>query len=301
MIVQQNAFISIDTKALLPIIFSITAASLLLSIQLITEPILLRKRTSRQTITVDTKSPEYPGNMTLADPDRAIQEGGSYPNDLRYDAGADIDLIIPRPTDSHKEARNGTVSEKKASLKSLPPNNKINRVNIGFIQAVESHTQTQTGSLKRSSCGKSWKTPLNEITGKIRKIEYKSPPWTNQRGLHLDVETAPQNHIVIHVFPEKLISQCSNLFMFEEGEEIMVSGSEFLTGREGRRQNLCAATITRNSNTLELRNPETGDLVKQACCREICKRNCAGKSPICGNTCLNICGKMKPFLGAPPH
>ncbi|RWX52083.1 hypothetical protein VU01_10428, partial [Candidatus Electrothrix marina] len=79
------------------------------------------------------------------------------------------------------------------------------------------------------SCGKSWKTPLMEIEGTIRKVEYRKPPGGSQKGLHFDVETADKQSVVIHVFPEPKTSQCPDLFTFKEGETVTVVGSEFST------------------------------------------------------------------------
>ncbi len=127
------------------------------------------------------------------------------------------------------------------------------------------------------------------MTGKIRKAEYRSPPGTGLRGLHLDVETGDKQSVVIHVFPEQLTKQCSELFDFKQGETVTVSGSEFFTDRAKGQKNLCAAEITRNSETLKLRNPVTGDLEKDACCQKICSRQCTGKPPMCRKMCMTRC------------
>jgi hypothetical protein len=107
------------------------------------------------------------------------------------------------------------------------------------------------------SCGRSWKTPLMEVEGTIRKVEYKKPPWNNRAGLHLDVETAPQQHTIVHVFPELKISQCPDLFSFEEGDLVTVVGSEFSTPKN--QNDICASgIIIQDSELLKLRGPITG-------------------------------------------
>lgn len=118
------------------------------------------------------------------------------------------------------------------------------------------------------SCGKSWKTPLMEIEGTIRKVEYRKPPGGSQKGLHFDVETADKQSVVIHVFPEPKTSQCPDLFTFKEGETVTVVGSEFSTPQNPK--NICASGIIgqniepsevtdQNSKMLKLRDPITGN------------------------------------------
>ena len=118
------------------------------------------------------------------------------------------------------------------------------------------------------SCGNSWKTPLMEIEGTIKKVEYRMPPWGNQKGLHFDVETTDKQPVVIHVFPEPKTSQCPDLFTFKEGETVTVIGSEFSTPKS--KKNICASGIIRQDveplelndqkiAILKLRDPTTGN------------------------------------------
>jgi hypothetical protein len=144
------------------------------------------------------------------------------------------------------------------------------------------------------TCGKPWKTPLMEMRGKVQKVEYRKPPWSSQKGLHLDVQTIGKQDIVIHVFPEQLITQCQNLFTFKEGELVTVSGSEFLT-EAGKQMNICAAEIIRSAGVLNLRNPITGSLEKEACCQEICGKRCTGRPPFCRRRCMDRCSTENLF------
>ncbi|MCI5222806.1 MAG: META domain-containing protein [Candidatus Electrothrix sp. AR4] len=137
------------------------------------------------------------------------------------------------------------------------------------------------------SCGKSWKTPLTKLKGKIKKIEYRSPPWIKEKGLLLDVETSPGTYFVIHVFPEKLIRQCPEQFGFELGEEVIVTGSEFRTGKGGGQRNICAATITQGSKVLSLRDPATSALDRRGCGQAFCRKQCAGKGK--PKRCMDRC------------
>jgi hypothetical protein len=118
------------------------------------------------------------------------------------------------------------------------------------------------------SCGNSWKTPLMEIEGTIKKVEYRMPPWGNQKGLHFDVETTDKQSVVIHVFPEPKTSQCPDLFPFNEGDRVTVIGSEFSTPKS--KENICASGIIRQDveplelndqkiAILKLRDPITGN------------------------------------------
>ena len=113
------------------------------------------------------------------------------------------------------------------------------------------------------SCNRPWTSPLMEIEGIIRKVQYKKPPWaawSNQKGLHFDVETNDEEHLLIHVFPEPKIKQCPDLFTFQEGETVIVVGSAFSTPE--RKKNICAAEIIRQTSEvpeLKLRKPRTGN------------------------------------------
>jgi hypothetical protein len=140
----------------------------------------------------------------------------------------------------------------------------------------------------RESCGRPWITPLLEAQGEIKKVEYRRQPGTGLRGLHLDVETTDEQYIVIHVFPEQLTKQCSDLFKFTTGEVVSVSGSEFLT-KAKTQKNICATEIIRDSGILKLRNLTTGDLEQDECCEIMCKKNCAGKPLMCRKICMNRC------------
>lgn len=140
-----------------------------------------------------------------------------------------------------------------------------------------------------SSCNRPWKIPLAEISGQITQVEMKAPPWTKQRGLHLEVENSSGTSYVIHVFPEKLMEQCRELFNFKAGEKVAVSGSEFRTGES--QQNICAATITRGSDLLRLRDPVTSTLENQLCCLSLCEKKC-GNTPqpeMCRKRCSSRC------------
>jgi hypothetical protein len=112
----------------------------------------------------------------------------------------------------------------------------------------------------QEACWHSWKTPLMEIEGTIRKVEYKTPPLGNFAGLHLDIETDDQQDILVHVFPEPKTSQCPDMFDFQEKEKVTVIGSEFST--PNKQGNICAAEVIRQNAEvpeLRLRDPITGD------------------------------------------
>ncbi|XCN72523.1 MAG: hypothetical protein Q3M24_19875 [Candidatus Electrothrix aestuarii] len=141
----------------------------------------------------------------------------------------------------------------------------------------------------KESCGRPWITPLLDVQGKIKKVEYRTQPGTGLRGLHLDVQTAAEEYIVVHVFPELLTQQCADLFRFKEGERISASGSEFLT-KAGMQKNICADEIVRNSGSkLRLRDSMTGNLEQDECCERICKQRCSGKPMMCAKICMQNC------------
>lgn len=142
-----------------------------------------------------------------------------------------------------------------------------------------------------ATCGRSWKKPLAQIHGKIRNVEYRTPPFTGRRGLHLDVEQDNNIQVVVHVYPEMLIARCPAVFQFTVGETVTVEGSEFFTGRGGIQQNICAAKIARKKNVLAIRDPVTGQLERQLCCQAICETNCTGLPPLCDLMCMGNCQK----------
>ncbi|WP_339135173.1 MAG: META domain-containing protein [Candidatus Electrothrix sp. GW3-4] len=161
----------------------------------------------------------------------------------------------------------------------------------GAVQ-VQPISESISESVRESSCNQPWKTPLTEISGQIRKVAIKSPPWTKQSGLHLDVETSSGSY-VIHVFPENLIKQCREVFHFEVGETVTVSGSEFRSGKGQGQLNICAATITRATNVLQLRDPLTSGLDKRVCCQEYCGNKCTDRPEKCMSQCLSQCNKIE--------
>ena len=143
------------------------------------------------------------------------------------------------------------------------------------------------------TCGRPWKSPLTQIHGRIRNVEYRVQPVTGRRGLHLDIETDRQIETIIHVYPERLTAKCPSVFYFMVGDEVTVTGSEFFTGRGGKQQNICAAKITQEDKVLGVRDPVTGDLERQLCCEEICEKNCAGLPFMCDRVCIGNCGEKR--------
>jgi len=162
-----------------------------------------------------------------------------------------------------------------------------------FPERTEPLFLQENRTMSSTTCGHSWKAPLVEISGKIENIAYRVQPVTGRKGLHLDVETSPLNYVVIHVYPEMLIAQCPSAFHFTVGETVMITGSQFFTGTGEKQQNICAATITRGEEVFDIRDPETGDLDRQLCCREICTRNCVGMPPVCRRMCMQNCGSKR--------
>jgi hypothetical protein len=162
-------------------------------------------------------------------------------------------------------------------------------------QNVKKNVMQATSLMQRSrimnssTCGRPWKSPLTEIQGRIRNVEYRIQPFTGRRGLHLDIETGRQTYTVIHVYPERLTAKCPSVFYFREGDRVTVTGSEFFTSIGGSQQNICAATITQGEKMLGVRDPQTGAIERQLCCQEICEKNCAGLPPMCDRMCMGNC------------
>jgi hypothetical protein len=160
---------------------------------------------------------------------------------------------------------------------------------------IKKNVMQATSLMQRSritnslTCGRPWKSPLTEIQGLIRNVEYRVQPFTGRRGLHLDIETGRQTDTVIHVYPERLTAKCPSVFYFSVGDTVTITGSEFFTGKGGSQQNICAATITQGEKMLGVRDPRTGALERQLCCREICEKNCTGLPPMCDRMCMGNC------------
>ncbi|MCI5224292.1 MAG: hypothetical protein D3924_16895 [Candidatus Electrothrix sp. AR4] len=111
------------------------------------------------------------------------------------------------------------------------------------------------------ACGQPWKISQVAIQGMINNIYYASPPFTNKRGLHLDItNSATGQHVIVHVFPEQCIQRNPEDFKFKIGDVVTASGSEFFTVN-GSQRNICAAKI----NTLKLRDRNNGCFNKDLC------------------------------------
>ena len=164
-------------------------------------------------------------------------------------------------------------------------------VKQNVVQATSpmQRSRMMSGSINNSTCGRPWKNPLTKIQGRIRNVEYRIQPFTGRRGLHLDIETGWQTDTVIHVYPERLTAKCPSVFYFRVGDPVTITGSEFFTGKGGSQQNICAATITQGEKMLGVRDPRTGALERQLCCREICEKNCTGLPPMCDRMCMGNC------------
>ncbi|XOF33886.1 MAG: hypothetical protein ACL93V_00885 [Candidatus Electrothrix sp. YB6] len=157
----------------------------------------------------------------------------------------------------------------------------------------------QSRTLNNATCGRRWKLPLAEIHGKIKKVEYRIQPGTERKGLHIDVETAPRQYTVVHVYPERLTAQCPTMFHFSPGDVVTVVGSAFFAGIGGSQRNICAATVTQRSDRLELRDTVTGALEQQVCCREICRKQCTGLPFVCSRMCMGNCQNMITAVSQP--
>ncbi|MCI5130586.1 MAG: META domain-containing protein [Candidatus Electrothrix sp. EH2] len=211
---------------------------------------------------------------------------------------------VPEPAEQ-QEAESASVSSVIANKNQTRPEAEDKKNPAGDMDSPESQNnnvreiagaqdfspQTQGGQerISASSCNRPWKTPLARITGQITKVDIKSPPWTSERGLHLEVESSSGISYLIHVFPEKLMEQCRELFDFKAGEKVAVSGSEFRTG--GNQGNICAATITRGSDVLRLREPATSSLENQVCCLSLCEKKCGNmpRPEMCRKGCSSQC------------
>ncbi|MCI5144434.1 MAG: hypothetical protein D3923_02660, partial [Candidatus Electrothrix sp. AR3] len=138
----------------------------------------------------------------------------------------------------------------------------LNRNYLFFIvfsfSILVSFCTTSLGQPSESPCGKPWQTPLLEVEGEIKRIYYAVPPGTPKKGLHLKVETKPEEFVIIHVFPKKCVDNSPEKFKFKKGDTVTASGSKFLTKR-GTQVNICATKISSHA-LLDLRNEEDGSI-----------------------------------------
>ena len=146
----------------------------------------------------------------------------------------------------------------------------------------------------KQACGRDWQLPLTEIKGIVKREYYAAPPWTEQKGLHLEViDTSTGKNIIIHVFPEKCVRNNPEKFHFEAGQIISVAGSEFFT-ESGTQMNICAASI--DALDTWLRDNDNGTVNNVLCsdkpeCKEICSEQCRSvKRPEkCIDQCMDGC------------
>ncbi len=98
------------------------------------------------------------------------------------------------------------------------------------------------------------KETFTTIKGNIKSIDTVFNKAKQKKGLHLKVKTSSGDYIV-HVCPQWYADK--QKIQFSIDELLTVSGSTFIRDNE---QNIYAATIIRSSSeTLKLRNPDTGD------------------------------------------
>ncbi len=143
-------------------------------------------------------------------------------------------------------------------------------------------------------CGQLWTTPLSEVEGKIVRIYYATPPFSDQEGLHFEIsESSSGESVVIHVFPKNCVKNYPDKFEFQVGETVTVLGSFFAIDTASPR-NICAAKIAQRPE-LQLRSLDTGCLNQDLCfnCQEICEEQCATKAQ--PKICMGICSLMCEF------
>ncbi|MBF0370026.1 MAG: hypothetical protein HQL52_11280 [Magnetococcales bacterium] len=97
------------------------------------------------------------------------------------------------------------------------------------------------------------KGTVKTVQGEIKGVETVRNPDMNEDGLHLSFKTADEGYYNVHVAPQWYVDL--KKFDFKEGEQLSILGSAFHNAGE---QNLYAATITRGSAEIKLRNPESG-------------------------------------------
>lgn len=176
------------------------------------------------------------------------------------------------------------------------PSSLTKQSSVAPVKKIKKSNHLESSIANSATCGRIWNNQLAKVQGKIRDVAYRIQPLTGRSGLHIDVETGPNQtdsnqYVVIHVFPETLIAKCPSAFHFTVGDTVTVSGSEFFTGG-GMQQNICAATIIRKKDVLSVRDPVTGRLERQLCCQEICRKNCSGLPPMCDRMCMGNCQNM---------
>jgi hypothetical protein len=84
-------------------------------------------------------------------------------------------------------------------------------------------------------------------------------PHVGKRGLHLIVKDRQNSYYMIHVCPQWYANKYPDRFIFNQGDQLIISGARFQTMLTPN--NIYAATIlnsSRNGQELKLRDPVTG-------------------------------------------
>ena len=105
-------------------------------------------------------------------------------------------FFIHGESPSEKKQDRSSLSAPAVYAAEIPQSPKVsgqaNKPSSGKIDQIIQETAVrvqQNKMMNSSTCGRPWKVPLTKIHGKIHNVEYKEQPFTNRRGLHLDVET----------------------------------------------------------------------------------------------------------------
>lgn len=97
------------------------------------------------------------------------------------------------------------------------------------------------------------------FTATVENAHTVKNPHFGRRGLHLIVKDQHNSFYMIHVCPQWYADKYPELFVFNQGDQLVISGARFQTMLTPN--NIYAATIinsSRNSPELKLRDPVTG-------------------------------------------
>ncbi len=97
------------------------------------------------------------------------------------------------------------------------------------------------------------------FTAKVESVNTLKNPNIGRMGLHLFARDSADNFYLVHICPQWYANKHPELFMFNKGDQLIISGSRFMTNLTAN--NIFAATIincSQDNQQVNIRDPFTG-------------------------------------------
>jgi hypothetical protein len=101
---------------------------------------------------------------------------------------------------------------------------------------------------------------FTRFMAKVESVNTLKNPNIGRMGLHLIVKDSPGSLYLVHICPQWYADKHPELFLFKQGDQLIISGSRFATKLTPN--NIFAATIincSQNNQELNVRDPLTGN------------------------------------------